>query len=120
MPFDGIVAEAVADELSKKISGGRIFKIYQPEKYTLIFHIRANNENYRLLMNCNANSARIHLTELDLENPETPPVFCMLLRKHLIGGTVTAVECLDYERIINLYVESSDELGDKSIKKGRR
>jgi len=117
MPFDGIVATAVAHELNIKLMGGRIFKIYQPERYTLIFHIRTGSENYKLLINCNANSARIHLTELDLENPETPPVFCMLLRKHLLGGTVTKIECLDYERIINLYVESSDELGDKSIKK---
>lgn len=117
MPFDGIVAKAVADELNGKLTGGRIFKIYQPEKYTLIFHIRSNNENYKLLMNCSANSARIHLTGLDLENPETPPVFCMLLRKHLLGGTVKSVECSGYERIISLYVESSDELGDKSIKK---
>lgn len=117
MPFDGIVAQAVADELNNKLSGGRISKIYQPERYTLIFHIRSNNTNYRLLLNCNANSARIHLTDLDLENPSSPPMFCMLLRKHLVGGTVTGVECLDFERIINLYVESSDELGDKSIKK---
>jgi len=117
MPFDGIVAKAMADELNKRIGGGRIFKIYQPERYTLVFHIRSGSGNCRLLMNCNANSARIHLTDLDLENPETPPVFCMLLRKHLLGGTVTRVECLDFERIINLYVESSDELLDKSVKK---
>ena len=117
MPFDGIVAKAVADELNTKLSGGRIFKIYQPERYTLIFHIRSNNTSYKLLLNCNANSARIHLTDLDLENPTSPPMFCMLLRKHLMGGTITTVECSDFERIINLYVESSDELGDKSIKK---
>lgn len=117
MPFDGVVAKAVADELNEKISGGRIFKIYQPEKYTLVLHIRSDNNNYKLLMNCSANSARIHLTELDLENPSSPPMFCMLLRKHLLGGIVSGVECPGYERIINLYVESSDELGDKSTKK---
>jgi len=117
MPFDGIVAKAVADELNMKISGGRIYKIYHPERYTLIFHIRSNNTNYKLLLNCNANSARIHLTDLELENPSSPSMFCMLLRKHLLGGTIARVECLDFERIISLYVESSDELGDKSIKK---
>lgn len=117
MPFDGIVAKAVADELNRKIKDGRIYKIYQPERYTLIFHIRSNNTNYKLLLNCNANSARIHLTDLDLENPSSPPMFCMLLRKHLLGGTITMVECADFERIINLHIESSDELGDKSIKK---
>ena len=93
MPFDGVVAKAVADELNEKISGGRIFKIYQPEKYTLVLHIRSDNNNYKLLMNCSANSARIHLTELDLENPSSPPMFCMLLRKHLLGGIVSGVEC---------------------------
>lgn len=117
MPFDGIVATAVANELDDKLSGGRIFKIYQPERDTLIFHIRANNENLKLLLSCNANSARIHLTELDLDNPSSPPMFCMLLRKHLNGGTINKVECDGFERIINLYVESSDELGDRSIKK---
>lgn len=117
MPFDGIVATAVANELDDKLSGGRIFKIYQPERDTLIFHIRANNENLKLLLSCNANSARIHLTELDLDNPSSPPMFCMLLRKHLNGGTINKVDCDGFERIINLYVESSDELGDRSIKK---
>lgn len=117
MPFDGIVATAVADELDIKINGGRIFKIYQPERDTLIFHIRANNENHKLLLNCNANSARIHLSELELENPSSPPMFCMLLRKHLIGGTIKKVVCEGFERIINMYIEASDELGDKSTKK---
>ena len=75
MPFDGIVATAVANELDDKLSGGRIFKIYQPERDTL-FSTYANNENLKLLLSCNANSARIHLTELDLDNPSS--LYCFV------------------------------------------
>jgi predicted ribosome quality control (RQC) complex YloA/Tae2 family protein len=117
MPFDGVVAKAVADELNRNISGGRIYKVYQPEKDTLLLYIRSNNRNLKLLLSSNANKARVHLTEIEYENPASPPMFCMLLRKHLIGGAIAGIEFSDYERIIGLLVEADDELGDKSIKK---
>lgn len=117
MPFDGVVAKAVADELNRNISGGRIYKVYQPEKDTLLLYIRSNNRNIKLLLSSNANTARIHITEIEYENPASPPMFCMLLRKHLIGGTIAGLEFSGYERIIGLLVEADDELGDKSIKK---
>lgn len=117
MPFDGVVAKAVADELNKNISGGRIYKVYQPEKDTLLLYIRSNNRNIKLLLSSNANTARLHITEIEYENPASPPMFCMLLRKHLIGGTIMGIEFSNYERIIALLIEADDELGDKSIKK---
>ena len=117
MPFDGVVTKAVADELSTSISGGRIYRIYQPEKDSLIFHIRTGKHNVKLFISSNANSARILLTEMDFENPASPPMFCMLLRKHLSGARVVNVQSHDYERIITINIEAIDELGDKSIKK---
>lgn len=117
LPFDGVVTKAVADELNMSISGGRIFKIYQPENDSLVFHIRTGKRNVKLFISSNANSARIHLTELDFENPDSPPMFCMLLRKHLSGGRIVNVRFHDYERIITIDIEATDELGDKNIKK---
>lgn len=117
MPFDGVVAKSVADELNQNITGGRIYKVYQPQKDTLLLYIRANNRNIRLLLSCNANTARIHMTELEYENPASPPMFCMLLRKHLIGGLIAGVEFSGYERILGLRIETDDELGDRSTKK---
>ncbi len=117
MPFDGVVTKAVADELKQSISGGRVYKVYQPQRDTLLLYIRANNRNVRLLLSCNANTARIHMTELEYENPASPPMLCMLLRKHLIGGTIVGVEFSSYERILGLVIEADDELGDKSVKK---
>lgn len=117
MPFDGVVTKAVSDELNYILTGGRVFKVYQPERDTLLLHIRARSRNVKLLLSCNANSARIHLTEMEYENPSSPPMFCMLLRKHLIGGTVIKVDFSNYERILTLCIEAADELGDKSYKK---
>ena len=116
LPFDGIVTKAVSDELNRTITGGRIFKIYQPTRDTIILHIRSNSNNYKLLLSSNANSARVHLTDIEYENPASPPMFCMLLRKHLIGGTILNVEFSNFERILRFHIEATDELGDKSIK----
>ncbi|MBP7177302.1 MAG: NFACT family protein [Thermoclostridium sp.] len=117
MPFDGVVAKAVADELNRNITGGRIYKVYQPEKDTLLLYIRSNNRNVKLLLSSNANTARLHMTEIEYENPASPPMFCMLLRKHLIGGTIVGIDFSNYERIIGLLIEADDELGDRSVKK---
>lgn len=117
MPFDGIVAKCVVDELTKVLTGGRVEKVFQPEADEILINIRAWNTNYRLVLSASANYPRIHLTEVSKENPAAPPVFCMLLRKHLSGGKILAFEFNDYERIIGIHVESANELGDISVKK---
>lgn len=117
MPFDGIVAKCVVEELSKTLSGGRIEKVFQPEADEILINIRAWNTNYKLLLSAGANYPRIHLTDSAKENPAAPPVFCMLLRKHLSGGKILSFEFNDYERIIGMQVESANELGDVSVKK---
>ncbi|MDF2523963.1 MAG: hypothetical protein K0R31_1604 [Clostridiales bacterium] len=117
MPFDGIVAKAIVKELHNTLEGARVEKIFQPESDEIILQVRAQSQNLRLLLSASANYPRIHFTENTKENPSAPPVFCMLLRKHLSGGRVVGIEFHDYERIISLLVESTNELGDLSIKK---
>ncbi len=118
MPFDGIVAHAIARELERMLLGGRIGKIQQPSRETLVMQIRAGGENHRLLLCCGGADARIHLTADDgAENPATPPMFCMLLRKHLGGGIIRSIQCPAFERILMLEIEVEDELGDRSLKK---
>jgi predicted ribosome quality control (RQC) complex YloA/Tae2 family protein len=118
MPFDGIVAHAMARELERMLLGGRIGKIQQPSRETLVMQVRAGGENHRLLLCCGGSDARIHLTADDgAENPATPPMFCMLLRKHLGGGIIRSLSCPAFERILILEIEVEDELGDRSLKK---
>lgn len=117
MPFDGIVTKCVVEELTAKLVGGRIEKVFQPEADEIAINIRAWNRNFRLLLSASANYPRIHLTGNVKDNPAAPPTFCMLLRKHLSGGRILNFEFNDYERIIGLIVESANELGDISEKK---
>lgn len=117
MPYDGIVAKAVVKELNDTLVGARIEKVFQPEIDEIILLVRAQSQNLRLLLSASANYPRIHFTGSTKENPSAPPVFCMLLRKHLAGGKIVGIEFHDYERIISLLIESTNELGDLSIKK---
>ncbi|NLD48557.1 MAG: fibronectin/fibrinogen-binding protein, partial [Clostridiaceae bacterium] len=83
----------------------------------VLMTIRAKGQNIKLVISANANNPRIHITEASKENPQVPPVFCMLLRKHLSGGRINGIEFHDYERIITMYVENISELGDYTLKK---
>lgn len=117
MPFDGIVVKCIVNELSDMLSGGRIEKIFQPEADEIIINIRSKGRNLKLLLSANPSYPRIHLTDASKDNPLAPPVFCMLLRKHLSGGKITGVEFHDFERIITITAESVNELGDLTEKK---
>ncbi|WP_102346996.1 Rqc2 family fibronectin-binding protein [Bacillus sp. Marseille-P3661] len=116
MSFDGIVTKGITEELKKQIEQGRISKIYQPYKNDLILTIRANGTNFQLLISANPSYSRIHITEETYENPKEPPMFCMLLRKHLEGSFIEKIEQDGLERIIRLYVKTRNEIGDESIK----
>lgn len=117
MPFDGIVTKSIVDELSEKLASGRIEKVFQPEADEIVLLVRAWNKNQKLVLSASANYPRIHLTDAVKENPAAPPVFCMMLRKHLSGGKILSFEFNDYERIIGIVIESANELGDISEKK---
>lgn len=116
MTFDGIVTKAITEELKDRLEHGRISRIYQPYKYDLIFTIRANGKNQQLLISANPSYARIHITNETYENPKEPPMFCMLLRKHLEGSFIEKIEQDGLERIIKFYVRTKNEIGDESIK----
>ncbi len=117
MSFDGFMTRAITHELSSQITSGRISKIYQPFKTDLVFTIRANRQNFHLLMSVNASFARIHFTNEKYENPAEPPMFCMLLRKHLEGAIIEQIEQLDMERVIVFTIRHKDEIGDETRKK---
>ncbi|RJQ39635.1 MAG: fibronectin/fibrinogen-binding protein [Nitrospiraceae bacterium] len=117
MPFDGVVAKCIVEELTQLLVGGRIEKIFQPEADEVVLNIRSTGRNFKLALSASANYPRIHITRISKENPVTPPNFCMLLRKHLSGGRIIEIIFHDYERIITLLIESVNELGDLSLKK---
>ena len=116
MSYDGFVTHSIVHELNTKIVGGRIDKIYQPEADEIIISIRTFSGNYRLLLSASASNARVHLTETKRENPMTPPMLCMLMRKHLSGGKIVAVNQFEFDRIIKIDIESYNELGDLGVK----
>ncbi len=116
MPYDGLVLAAVKKELEEKITGGRIDRIYQPEKDQLILVIHRPGERMRLLLSAGARDARAHLLAGTKENPAAPPLFCMVLRKHLEGGRITGLEQPGLERVLTVKVETRDELGQPAEK----
>lgn len=111
MALDGAFLLAVKQELQPLI-GGRIDKIYQPSREEIVIGIRTRTENVKLLISVNPASARIHITNAQIENPKVPPMFCMLLRKHLGSGRLTDVRQDGLERILYLDFETVNELGD--------
>lgn len=112
MPFDGITISCLRKELSEKLVGGRITKIVQPETDELLFTIKNNAAQYRLLLSASASLPLVYLTERNKPAPMTAPGFCMLLRKHLGGGRITAVTQPSLERILRFEIEHLDEMGD--------
>jgi predicted ribosome quality control (RQC) complex YloA/Tae2 family protein len=116
MPFDAIVTKCIADELKNIIMTGRIDKIHQPEKDEINISLRAKGKNLKLLLSSNSSYPRVHITSITKKNPIKAPLFCMILRKHLVGARIVNIEFLDYERIIKIQFENTTELGDLSIK----
>lgn len=116
MAFDGLFTRAITHEISNSLQTGRISKIYQPSKYEILLHIRANGKNQKLLLSAHSTYARVHITAQTYDSPALPPMFCMLLRKHLEGGFIEKIEQVDLERIIQITVRSRNEIGDESLK----
>lgn len=117
MSFDGIVTKSVVKELKDNLIGGRVDKIFQQEKDEILINIRSKGNNYKLIISASSNNPRFYLTEFSKVNPEAPPMFCMLLRKHLSGGTILNIEQYGMDRIIFIDVSSLDELGQSSEKR---
>lgn len=117
MSLDGIVSKAIVKELNNTILGGRIDKVYQPEKDELLLNIYNKGNNYKLIISSNSNNPRIHLTDKSKINPSNPPMFCMLLRKHIAGGIILNIEQFHMDRILFIDISSIDELGLPSEKR---
>ena len=110
--MDGLMVGFAARELNRKLAGGRIDRITQPERDTVILVIRAENENRSLLLCASANNARLHLTENRFSNPLEPPALCMLMRKQLLGGRILSVRQVDGDRIVHIDMDTTGEMGD--------
>ena len=113
MPLDALCLTAVVEELKQTLEGGKIDKIYQPTRDEVVMAVRGAGENVKLLLSASPNGPRLHLTREVRENPATPPMFCMLLRKHLTGGRILALEQPEMERIVLMRLEVVDDLGDR-------
>ncbi|MGO5061007.1 Rqc2 family fibronectin-binding protein [Lawsonibacter sp. LCP25S3_F5] len=113
MPLDALCLSGVVAELKPILTGAKIDKVHQPGRDEIILALRLGRGNGRLLLSASPNHPRLQMTELSRENPDAPPMFCMLLRKHLMGGRILSVEQPHLERIVELRLEVLDELGDR-------
>ncbi|MDD6310969.1 MAG: NFACT RNA binding domain-containing protein [Firmicutes bacterium] len=111
MSYDGVVTYAMVHELNNNIQYGKIEKIYQPQPEQLIFNIHTKQGRRKLFISASGSHSAAYLVEDTPENPVNPPVFCMVLRKHLSAARITSVEQHENDRIIEISMETIDELG---------
>lgn len=116
MSLDGIAIGALVAELDHLLAGGRVDKIQQPDHTTITLLIRQGGANHKLLLSSNPQTARIGLTKSSKANPMQPPLFCMVLRKHLEGSRLISIKQIGWERIVHLTFEGYDELGEKATR----
>ena len=117
MTYDGIVTRKIVNELNAKLLGGKIQKITQPSKNDIVFNVYSMGSNYKLLISANNNEARINLTEKKYENPDTPPNFTMVLRKHINQGKIIDISQKGLDRVVIFSISSIDEMGFDTSKK---
>ncbi|MDD6189664.1 MAG: NFACT RNA binding domain-containing protein [Clostridiales bacterium] len=111
MPLDAVCISGLAYELNNDISEMKIDKVQQPEKNVFILSLRGARGSSKLLISSGSGSARVHITKINRENPQTPPMFCMLLRKHLTGAKILSVTQPLAERMIDIELSAYDEMG---------
>lgn len=114
MALDGVTLGLIKNELETYIIGSKIDKIHQPSKNELVFILRTRNGGYRLYLSCDGQSPRVHLSRYNLENPKTPPMLCMLLRKHLVGAVLSEIKQIRNDRILIFEFDGTTEIGDKT------
>ncbi len=115
MAFDGLFTRSMSKEL-QTLTSGRITKIYQPNALEVVLQIRAAGANTKLLFSIHPSYSRVHTTQQSIENPADPPMFCMLLRKHIEGGFISDITQQGFERVITFDIDSKNEIGD-SVKR---
>lgn len=113
MSMDGLALHAVKCELQPLV-GGKIDRVQQPDRDALLLTVRQSGRNYRLLLSAHAENGRVQLTEQSFLNPPEPPMFCMLLRRRLVGGRITDICQRELDRVLTIAIEARNELGDLS------
>ena len=116
MPFDAVFLKSMMNEINKVCLGGKIDKINMPERDRVVITVRTLGKNQKLLLCANANHPRVQMTDVIYPNPDVPPMFCMLLRKHITGGKITSVEQLSFERAIKFSFSVTNEFLERETK----
>lgn len=111
MPLDAVFLTALTKELRQSIVASRIDKVQQPDHDSILLTLRCKTGNNKLLISCNPNRPRAHLTHVSYENPSSAPMFCMLLRKHFSGGHISCVDQPPMERVLDITIDCMDEMG---------
>jgi predicted ribosome quality control (RQC) complex YloA/Tae2 family protein len=117
MALDGFFLSSVVSELNNTVEGSKIDKIYQPEKEEIILNLRSSKGNTKLILSANSSFPRLNTTSKTFKNPQTPPSFCMFLRKHLTSGIIRKIVQINMDRIVMLEIETRDELKTFAIKR---
>lgn len=112
MAMDGLNLHASVIEMQRLLVGGKIDKVQQPERDELLLGVHTNCGNYKLLLSASAANTRAHLTEVKRTNPADAPMFCMLLRKRILGGKIISVDQPNMDRVLVLTIEAQNDLGD--------
>ena len=117
MAFDAFFLKAVLSELQEKVTGARVEKIHQPSRDTVILLLKTYEGRQKLMFVMSPTAPRLHLTTASPENPAEPPMFCMLLRKHLSGARISGISQPPMERCVTFTFDCIDEMGDQVQKK---
>ncbi len=117
MAFDGIVISNIVYDMKQRLTGGRIYKIYQPEPDEILLVIKNEKNTYRLSISASPSLPLVYFLSENKPNPMTAPNFCMLLRKHILNGRIMQIEQPGMDRIIEISAEHLNELGDPCQKK---
>lgn len=113
MALDGIFLHFLKQELEREALGARVEKVSQPSREELVLSLRSRNGAYKLLLSVRSNSPRVHFTKYAPDNPQTPPMLCMLLRKTLVGAVLTGLRQAGLDRVLFLDFDASNEIGDR-------
>ncbi|WP_057977947.1 Rqc2 family fibronectin-binding protein, partial [Caloramator mitchellensis] len=114
MPFDGIFTCAIVNQLTNLI-GAKIDKIHQPNKDDILINIKKEKNSFKLLLSSNPSSPRIQITNISRENPDVAPNFVMVLRKHILNSRIVQIKQLNFDRLVEIKLESKNELGYSSF-----
>ncbi len=113
MATDGIFLHFLKNEIAAFAVGAKVDRIYLPTRYELVITLRTRTDTKKLFISVSGNSPRVNFTEFSPENPQTPPMLCMLLRKQLSGAVIKEVKQVGFDRILMLRMDATNEIGDR-------